>query len=106
MHPIWHGRQLAAARALANMTIRNLADAASTTKRVVSDLELNGAIEISRKRRHGHTSRDLWDRIVAALAARGVEMTLGTDRHGGGVRWIAPEGPQPDARSSVSSDEA
>lgn len=75
------GRQVAAARALAGLTVRDLADAANTTKRVISKIETGGPVRIAKTRRWGHISADLWERIQRALAARGVELI---DR---GARW-------------------
>ncbi len=89
---IWDGRLLAAARALAGMTVVDLAAAASTTKRVVSDLEQREQILISPTRRHGFVSRDLWSRITDALGAAGVELCPEQRGGGAGVRWIAPRG--------------
>ena len=86
----YHGRQLAAARALAGIGVRELAEAAGTTTRTVSALENGGAVHLSPRKRHGHTSAELWQRIVDALSRHGVELLAGDDEHGGGVRWIKP----------------
>jgi len=87
---IWDGRLLAAARALAGMTVIDLAAAASTTKRVVSDLEQRERILISPTRRHGFVSRDLWSRITGALGTAGVELCQERPGVGAGVRWALP----------------
>jgi hypothetical protein len=44
----------------------------------------------SKKRRHGHVSREIWDRIASALRRHGVELLPETDDHGAGVRWNLP----------------
>lgn len=85
---IWDGRLLAAARALAGMTVVDLAAAALTTKRVVSDLEQREQILISPTRRHGFVSLDLWSRITDALGAAGVELCPEKCGGGAGVRWV------------------
>ena len=86
----WDGRQLTAARALSGLTVRELADRARTTKRVISDLETGGLVKVSPERRHGHVSADLWGRIVGALEEAGVELTTERGGHGAGARWIQP----------------
>lgn len=86
----WDGRQVTAARALAGLTVRELADRASTTKRVISDLESGGLVKVSPERRHGHVSAELWSRIVNALREAGVEMTIERGGLGSGARWIQP----------------
>jgi hypothetical protein len=35
-------------------------------------------------------SREVWDRIVAALARHAVELVPETSRHGAGAQWILP----------------
>ena len=80
VYETWHGRQVAAARALAGITVRELAVAAHTTP-------TRPTFQVSPKLRHGYTSLDLWQRIRGALAERGVEL-IAADEHGGaGVRW-------------------
>jgi transcriptional regulator with XRE-family HTH domain len=86
----WDGRQLTAARALAGLTVRELADRASTTKRVISDLESGGLVKVSPERRHGHVSAELWSRIVFALQEAGVDLLSEGGGHGAGARWILP----------------
>lgn len=84
------GQQLAAARVLAGLTVRQLADAADTTTRTVSRLELGGTIHVAARKRHGHVELSLWQRIVEALAHRGVELTPEDGGSGAGVRWALP----------------
>jgi hypothetical protein len=84
------GRQLTAARALAHLTVAELAEAASVTIRTVHRLEVGGTVQVAERRRHGHVSRAIWDKIVAALAHHGVELVPETTRHGAGARWILP----------------
>ncbi len=86
----WDGWQLTAARALAGVTMRELAEHAQTTRRVISDLETSGAIQIAETRRRGHVTRELWDRIVTALRDAGVELLPEGQGHGSGVRWARP----------------
>lgn len=86
----WDGRQITAARALAGLTVRELADRASTTKRVISDLESGGLVKVSPERRHGHISAELWTRIVTALEESGVKLLSEGGGHGAGARWIQP----------------
>ncbi|MFM9940582.1 MAG: hypothetical protein ACKVP7_13955 [Hyphomicrobiaceae bacterium] len=83
------GRLLAAARALANLTVRELAAEADTTRRVISDLE-QATIRVADRRRHGFTSPELWSRIIAALGRRGVEIVAANNGHGAGARWLKP----------------
>jgi len=84
----WDGRQLTAARALAGLTVRDLAKLAHTTKRIVSELETRGEIHVAETLKHGHVSRELWERIVAALRDAGVELLPEGRGHGAGVRWM------------------
>ena len=81
------GRQITAARALAGLTIRDLATGARTTPRMIAKIETGGPVRVSAKRRHGHVSDDLWQRVLAALAAAGVELIEESDGRGGGARW-------------------
>jgi hypothetical protein len=39
-------------RALAELTVRELAEAANTTTRTISRLEVNGAIRVAERKRH------------------------------------------------------
>lgn len=86
----WDGRQITAARALAGLTVRELADRACTTKRVISDLESSGPVRVSPERRHGHVSAELWARIINALQEAGVELLSERGGHGSGARWTQP----------------
>lgn len=81
------GRQLTAARALAELTVADLADAAGVTPRTIHRLEIGGVIQVADKRRHGHVSREVWDKIVGALARHGVELLSESKGRGAGVRW-------------------
>jgi transcriptional regulator with XRE-family HTH domain len=81
------GRQLTAARALAGLTLRELAAAAQTTTRTINRLECGGPVLVSAKKRHGHVERDLWDRILMVLERHGVEFLADDGDRGGGVRW-------------------
>ena len=87
---VFHGRQIAAARALANVSARDLAAASGVTARTVGRLEDDGTIVISPRLRHGHVSRATFDKIKDALARYGVELLAEGEDHGGGVRWIRP----------------
>jgi hypothetical protein len=86
---IHDGRQLAAARALAGLGIRELAAAASVTVRTLHRLETGGVIQVAQKKRHGCVQRDLWVQIVAALASAGVELLPQGASFGAGVRYGA-----------------
>ena len=84
------GRAIAAARALANVGAKELAKDAGVTERTVGRLEVDAAILISPRRRHGHVARDTFDKIVTALRQRGVELVDEVEGHGAGVRWVHP----------------
>jgi DNA-binding XRE family transcriptional regulator len=84
------GRQITAARALAELTVAELAVAAGLTTRTVNRLEVGGIAHISPKKRHGHVSRAVLDKIVAALEAAGVELLPQGATFGAGVRWTTP----------------
>lgn len=84
------GKQLAAARALAGLGIRELAAAADIAPRTLHRLEMSGVIHVSEKKRHGHVQRAVWDRLMAALAQVGVELLAEAASRGAGVRWTAP----------------
>ena len=86
---IFDGRQLTAARALAELSIVVLARAAGTTPRAVQYLESNGRVRIPARRR-GRVTNKVWLGIVAALTEYGVELLPEGSRHGSGVRWIKP----------------
>jgi transcriptional regulator with XRE-family HTH domain len=93
--PTFDGRQVTAARALADLTIIELAEAAGVTKRTVQRLEIGGELHIAKKLRHGHVSGEVWAKIVTALKRHGVELLPETDEHGAGVRWILPRAQRP-----------
>lgn len=67
-----------------------LAEAADVTGRTIHRLEIGGATHIAAKKRHGHVSRAIWNKIVEALASRGVELVPEDEDHGSGARWIKP----------------
>ena len=90
MDETWDGRQLAAARALAGLTVRQLAEHARTTKRAISDLETRGMIHVAETRRHSHVSREVWNRVVDALRDAGVELLPEGRGYGSGARWTRP----------------
>jgi hypothetical protein len=86
---IFEGRQLTAARALAELTVAELAEDAGVTARTINRLETGGVTPIAPKKRHGHVSQDVWDKITCALARRDVELTPESEAHGAGARWTA-----------------
>jgi hypothetical protein len=88
--PIFEGRQIAAARALANVSVRELAEDAGVTERTIGRFEVNAVIAVSPRRRHGHVSAAVFDKIVAALRRRGVELVNEAECHGAGARWASP----------------
>ena len=90
---IFHGRQIAAARALANMSIEDLKKAAGVTKRTVHRIETSGEVRVSVGRRHGYVSKDIWDRLIRALRDAGVELISEGDAHGAGARWTRRHDP-------------
>jgi transcriptional regulator with XRE-family HTH domain len=92
---VFHGRQIAAARALANISTKELAEAAGVTARTIGRLEVDAAILVSARRRHGHVAKATLDKIVAALANYGVELAPESDSHGAGARWIVPRERRP-----------
>jgi hypothetical protein len=67
---LFDGRQIAAARALTNVGAKELADAAGVTPRTIGRLEVDDAIAIAAKRRHGHVTKSTFDKIMSALAER------------------------------------
>jgi len=87
---VFDGRQIAAARALANLSVQELASAAGVTQRTIGRLEVDTAISVSPKRRHGFVAKSTFDKIVDALRHYGVELTAEGDDHGSGARWILP----------------
>jgi DNA-binding XRE family transcriptional regulator len=84
------GRQIAAARALANINTKELAEAAGVTPRTIGRIEVDATIHISPRRRHGHVAQETLHKIVAALRQRGVELLPEGVSHGAGVRWMHP----------------
>ncbi|MBL8845452.1 MAG: helix-turn-helix domain-containing protein [Hyphomicrobium zavarzinii] len=88
--PTFDGRQLTAARALAEMTVAALAEKADVTPRTVHRIEIGGPFSVSPSKRHGHISADVWNRIVTALQEAGVELTTERGGHGAGARWLQP----------------
>lgn len=84
------GRQIAAARALAGIGVRELATSAGVTPRTITRIEAQEVVEVAPKLRHGHVSAETWGKIVDALLRAGVELTPSADRHGAGVRWLDP----------------
>jgi hypothetical protein len=84
------GRQIAAARALANIGVQELAEAAGVTPRTIGRLEVDATITVADRRRHGCVSREIFDRVVAALRQRGIELLPEGGDYGSGVRWTAP----------------
>ena len=85
---VFDGRQIAAARALANVGAKELAEAASVTPRTIGRLETDDAIAVAPKRRHGHVTKSTFDKTINALAERGVELLPEREGHGAGVRWM------------------
>jgi DNA-binding XRE family transcriptional regulator len=69
---VFDGRQLAAARALAGLTVRELAQAAGVTKGTVNRIEVAELVHVAAKLRHGHLGRDVFCKITDALARYGV----------------------------------
>jgi len=84
----WHGRQITAARALAGLTIRELADAAGVTERTVRRIESAETITVAERLTHGAISLTTWEKIVAAIQEQGVELVAAAHKHGAGVRWL------------------
>lgn len=88
------GRQITAARALAELTVAALADTAGVTARTINRIEISGLVRVAPKKRHGHVSQDVWDKIIGALARHGVEL-VPESAHGAGARWIEPRARRP-----------
>jgi hypothetical protein len=53
-------------------------------------LVIGGAAHIAPKRRHGHLTQAVFDKIAAALAKHGVELLPEGGSFGSGVRWTLP----------------
>jgi len=83
---LWEGRLIAAGRALAGLTLRELAAEAGVTYRTVNRIETGGIIQVAPEHRHGAVARDTWDKIVDALERHGVELFPASGAHGAGVR--------------------
>jgi transcriptional regulator with XRE-family HTH domain len=81
---VFDGRQLTAARALAELTVIELAQAAGVTTRTINRLEIGGVTQTAPKKRHGHVSHYVWNKIVEALARLGVELVLEGEDYGSG----------------------
>jgi hypothetical protein len=87
---IFHGRQLAAARVLAGLDMRQLAAAAGVALGTLHRLEACGEIHVSETKRRGYVRRSVWQQITDALADAGVELVAQGGSFGAGVRWKAP----------------
>ncbi len=81
----WHGRQIAAARALAGLSVKDLAGAAGITPHAVRKLEASPAIDP-----HASGAAPVWGKVMDALAAHGVELSGSGSFVGLGVRWVRP----------------
>lgn len=84
--PTWPGRVIVAARGLAGLSARELAEAAGVHRNTIVDIEARNLVPISPKLRHGHVAAETWEKIVRALGERGVELVPGGEGHGPGVR--------------------
>lgn len=82
-----NGRLIAAARALADFTILELADKAGVAEKTIRNIEANYAVRVSPSQRHGCVSQEIWGRIVGALEQHGVELLRARGDIGAGVRW-------------------
>jgi hypothetical protein len=65
-----------------------LARAAGVTPRTVNRLEVGSVLHVSERKRHGHVSQEVWDKITDALARHGVELLSEGGSYGSGVRWM------------------
>jgi predicted transcriptional regulator len=83
-----NGRLIAAARALADFTILELADKAGVAEKTIRNIESNSAVRVSTSQRHGCVSQEIWGRIVDALKRNNVELLPARHVSGAGVRWI------------------
>ncbi|MGO4683365.1 helix-turn-helix transcriptional regulator [Hyphomicrobium sp. 2TAF46] len=86
----WHGKQITAARALAGLTIIELANAAGVTERTIRRIEAAETITVSERMTHGAISLTTWEKVVGGLLDHGVELLHAAGSHGGGVRWVRP----------------
>jgi hypothetical protein len=59
--------------------VKPFSEAASVTPRTLHRLEIRGAVPVSAKRRHGHVSQAVLDKITGALAVRGFELVPQTE---------------------------
>jgi transcriptional regulator with XRE-family HTH domain len=84
----WHGRQITAARALAGLTIIDLAKAAGVTERTIRRIEAAETIAIADRLTHGAFSLFTWEKVVSTLFAHGVELIPASGTRGPGVRWL------------------
>lgn len=82
----WDGRLIAAGRALARLSSKELAEKAGVTPRTVVRIEAENEIQVSEKKRHGCVSRETWDKLIGVLATHGVELFRAEDGKGAGVR--------------------
>jgi hypothetical protein len=89
------GRQVTAARALAELTVAALADTAGVTARTINRIEISGPVHFAPKKRHGHVSQDVWDKIIGALTRHGVELVPESEAHGAGALWIVRRARRP-----------
>ena len=87
-----YGRQLTAARALAGITIADLAREAGVTMRTVHRLERTPLIHFSDRLSRGRVTRSTWESITTALRSLDVELVPAGKGHGAGARWISPAG--------------
>lgn len=85
---IWHGRQVAAARALAGLTITELASEAGVTERTIRRIEAAETIMIAERLTHGAFSLSTWEKVVSALLDHSVELIPPSDTRGAGARWV------------------
>ena len=86
----WPGRLIAAGRALADLTVRDLAEEANVTPRTIVRIETAPEVLVSPVLRHGAVSRDTWDKIIDALGRHGVELFPARGPYGAGVRRTQP----------------
>jgi hypothetical protein len=87
---IFDGRQITAARALADITTVALARKAGVSSRAIHRLEVAGEFQVSERRSRGDVGPEVWSKIVAALQDEGVELLPQGTSHGSGVRWSRP----------------
>ena len=86
----FEGRLIAAARALAGLTVKELAAEAGVTTRTINRIELTPLNRISPKLRHGHVAQETVDKIHSALSHRGVALLGEVDEFGAGVLYLKP----------------